>query len=590
MTVLDRISALRQAMEKEKIAAYLVVSSDPHMSEIPAAHYAARAWISGFTGSAGTFVLTKEKAALWTDGRYFIQAERELAGTDILLMRMREPQTPEIEDWLAQELGQGDAVGLDGMVVPVQFTQRLEQVGVAIRDIDLITDIWTENRPALPCTPIWEMEVQYAGKTTSEKLELLRAELKKENANATFLSRLSSVAWLMNIRASDIPHSPFALAYCYVTPKQVILFVNTAQLPQAVAENLQQQGIEVREYQDVVQEIQAITDQMVVSYHPAEISYRLYQTLSDNPNVELKNGQEQVVRLKAVKNEVEIENIKQAHVKDGVVMVRFAMWLENQLATHQKITECDVSQWLLAARSVQKDYLDTSFETIAAYGANAAMMHYSPTPAACSVIEPKGFLLVDSGGQYRDGTTDITRTFAVGPLTQEEKQFYTLVLKSHVNMAKVVFKAGMPGRELDIIARETLWREGLDYRCGTGHGIGFVGDVHEGPQNLSSRGTAPFEVGMLITNEPGIYEEGKLGIRIENELLCKEYKKTEYGTFYCFEPITYCPIDTSGVLAEMLTQEEKNWLNAYHAMVQKTLQPYLTVQENEWLAKACQPV
>ena len=594
MNASEKIAALRSAMASKGVAGYLIPSADPHMSEYLPLHYGARAWFSGFTGSAGTLAVTTEKAALWTDGRYFIQAERELAGSGIELMRMNEPGVPKVEEWLAQQLPAESVMGLDGNVNAVDSVEKMEKAfaekRISICDTDLVKEIWTQDRPALPATAVWALGVEFAGKSAADKLADVRAALEKHKANATLVTRLDSVAWLLNLRASDIAYNPFAMAYCLVLPQKAVLFIDTSRVPQEIIADLAQQGVEVREYHEIDAVLGQIAESVTMVYEKTGLSYHLYCTMKQNSAITLQDGEELVALLKGVKNETEIKNLKNAHVKDGVAMVRFAIWLETQLAENKRVTECDVDAWLRAARAVQPDNLGESFNTIAAYGGNAAMMHYAPEPETCAVIEKHGFLLVDSGAQYRDGTTDITRTYSTGELTEEEKRYYTLVLKSHIDIARAVFKDGMAGMHLDILARETMWREGLDYRCGTGHGVGFVGGVHEGPQSLSARGTTPFVPGMTITDEPGVYEEGKLGIRIENELLCKEYKETEYGKFYCFEPITYCPIDTKPVLAEMLTQDEKNWLNAYHTMVLKTLSPYLNEQEKAWLEKACQAV
>ncbi len=594
MNASEKIAALRAAMRESGLDGYLIPSADPHMSEYLPAHYRARAWFSGFTGSAGTLAVTADRAALWTDGRYFIQAERQLAGSGIELMRMREPGTPEVEDWLAGQLPEKGVMGLDGRVSAMSTIATLEKAfagkGITLADRDLVEDLWTDERPAMPATPAWLLDVKYAGRSAGEKLEQVRATLARQGAQGTLVSRLDSVAWLLNLRAGDIDYNPFAMAYCLVLPGEAMLFIDGSRLPGEAREALEAQGVAVREYGDVEAAIAAVSAPVTILYEEAGLSYRLYRAFQANAQVTLKAGDEPVALLKGVKNEVEIRNIKNAHVKDGVAMVRFAIRLEQALAAGQTVTECDVDAWLREERAAQPDNLGESFDTIAAYGANAAMMHYAPAPETCAVIGNRGFLLVDCGGQYRDGTTDITRTYAVGELTPEDKRFYTLVLKSHIGMARAVFKEGMAGMHLDILARGPLWRCGLDYRCGTGHGVGFVGGVHEGPQNLSARGTTPFEPGMTITDEPGIYEEGKLGIRIENELLCKPSAETEYGKFLCFEPITYCPIDTRPVLPELLSAEELEWLNAYHDMVRQTLAPYLTSEENAWLEKACAAV
>ena len=368
------------------------------------------------------------------------------------------------------------------------------------------------------------------------------------------------------------------------------LFINAARVPEDVQAALKAQGVELCSYEQARSALAAMEGPVTVLYEPAGASWAMLRALEENPAVTLQEGEEPVQALKGVKNETEIARMKQAHRKDGAAMVRFEIELRRRLAAGESWTEMEASDYLLGLRRAQEENLGASFETIAAYGPNAAMMHYAPTPQACAAIEPHGFLLVDSGGQYRDGTTDITRTYALGALTEEEREDYTLVLKCHIAAARAVFKEGSAGQNIDILARETLWRRGLDYRCGTGHGVGFVGGVHEGPQSLSARGTAPFVPGMTITDEPGIYEEGKLGIRIENELLCVPVCETEYGKFYGFEPFTYCPIDTRPLVLSLMEEEELRWLNDYHAMVRAELEAFLTPEENAWLAEACAPV
>ncbi len=595
MTVPEKLAALRAAMEEKGVDGVYVPSADPHMSEYLPEHWRSRAWLSGFTGSAGTLCVTKDKAALWTDGRYFIQAGRQLTGSGIELMRMAQPGVPTVEHWLAETLPQGGTLAADGFCVSAAMVKTLrgafEEKGICLRDEDFITPLWAqEGRPAVPATPAWMLTKEQAGLSAREKLAALREKLAAQKAGAMLVTRLDSVAWLLNLRADDIVYNPFALAYCLVEENTARLFINAARVPADVQAALKAQGVELCGYEEARSALAAMKGPVAVLYEPAGTSWAMLRALEENPAVLLKEGEDPVQALKGVKNETEIAHMKHAHRKDGAAMVRFEMELRRRMAAGEGWTELQAGEYLLGLRRAQPESLGASFETIAAYGPNAAMMHYAPTKEACAAIEPHGFLLVDSGGQYRDGTTDITRTYALGPLTDEEREDYTLVLKCHIAAARAVFKEGSAGQNIDILARETLWRRGLDYRCGTGHGVGFVGGVHEGPQNLSARGTAPFVPGMTITDEPGIYEEGKLGIRIENELLCVPVCETEYGRFYGFEPFTYCPIDTRPLVLSLMDEEELRWLNGYHAMVKAELEAFLTPEENAWLAEACAPV
>lgn len=588
MTTNEKISLLRQAMKAAGANACLIPSSDPHASEYLPEHWAARSYFSGFTGSVGTLVVTETASALWADGRYFIQAERQLAGSEIQLQRMGVEGVPTVTQYLTDALGQGQVLALDGMVTPTSLVMDLQKAlakkGASIASVDLVEGNWP-GRPAMPATPAWLLGTEYAGLSAAQKLEQVRTQLQKQQADSLVVTRLDSVAWLLNLRAADIECTPFAVAYCLVTKDKATLFINQARLEPAAAQGLAQQGVEVQNYEDILDAIAQYSQPSAVLVDKAGTNWAVYQALEQNPNFTLLPGTDPIQALKGIKNPVEIANIKKAHIKDGVAMVRFQIWLEQQLAAGNPITEVDVDAKLLELRAAQPGNLGASFGTIAAYGANAAMMHYHATPEACATLEPKGFLLVDSGGQYMDGTTDITRTYALGQLTQQEREFYTYVLKSHVDLAKVQFLAGCTGGNLDIMARAAVWQHGIDYRCGTGHGVGFLGGVHEGPHNLRITNQVVFEPGMIVTNEPGIYEEGLVGIRIENELLCEERVKNQYGQFLGFEAVTYCPIDLTPVCTELLTRDEVEWLNNFHAMVYTTLAPHLTSEETAWLAE-----
>lgn len=593
MTTNEKITALRAAMHAEGVQGYLIPSSDPHMSEYLPSHWEARSWFSGFDGSAGTLAVTRNGSALWTDGRYFIQAARQLESSEIQMMRIAQEGTPEIGDWLAENLPENGVMGVDGMVTAAAtvkgFEKSFASKNITLKSIDLVTPIW-ENRPDIPSSDAWLLDIQYAGKTVHEKLEALREKLAEKNAQATLVSRLDSVAWLLNLRADDIAYNPFALAYCLILPDRATLFINGSRLPQSAVQELGNEGVTIAPYENIAEGIRSVSEPVSMLCETAGTAWELYRIMQENSAITIVEGDEPIQLLKGIKNETEIKSIINAHIKDGVAMVRFEMALEANMAAGKKLTECDISDMLCTLRKAQEKSLGESFSTIAAYGANAAMMHYHPTPAACTTLEPHGFLLVDSGGQYTDGTTDVTRTYPLGTLTQEEKEYYTAVLQSHIGMARAVFLSGCTGGNLDILARSPIWRLGIDYRCGTGHGVGFVGGVHEGPQSLRITNHVPITSGMTITDEPGIYEEGRVGIRIENELLCKEYRTTEYGQFLCFVPITYCPIDTRPVLTERLNDDELDWINRYHRLVIEKLTPSLTDGEQSWLAAKCAPL
>lgn len=594
MKVTEKIAALRAAMTEYGADGVYVPSSDPHMTEYLPAHWRSRAWLSGFTGSAGTLCVTQEKAALWTDGRYFIQAERQLAGSGIELMRMGQPGVPTVEKWLTEQLPEGGTLAVDGACTNVQAAQRLEKAfaekKITLRDHDFIEALWVQDRPPVPATQAWRMDDAAAGASTPEKIAQVRRKNEENKADALLVCRLDSVAWLMNLRADDVEHNPFALSYCLVEKDAVRLFINAARVPDEVRAGLEERGVALCSYEETADALCALKPGTVLWYEPAGTSMKLLRAAQSAPQVECKAGSDPVQLLKAVKNKTELECQKHAHRLDGAAMVRFEMELRRRVENGEAWDEWQAGEYLRGLRLAEPSCFDLSFETIAAYGANAAMMHYSAGKQTAAAIEPHGFLLVDSGGQYRMGTTDITRTYALGSLTHEEREAYTLVLKCHIAAARAVFHEGTSGQVIDILARETLWRRGLDYRCGTGHGVGFVGAVHEGPQGLSTRSTTAFVPGMTVTDEPGLYTEGKYGVRIESELICVPVCETEYGKFYGFETFTYCPIDTRPLLTELMTDEEIEWLNDYHAMVRRELDALLSDEERAWLENACAPL
>ncbi len=589
----EKIALLRAAMKAAGANACLIPSSDPHISEYLPAHWSARRYFSGFTGSVGNLVVTETASALWVDGRYFVQAAHQLEGSEIVLQKMGVEGVPTLLEYLTAALGEGQVLAVDGMVTATSTIKELQAAlakkGASVKSVDLVEGNWPD-RPAVPASEAFLLDEVYAGRSTADKLADLRAELAKQEAGAMVVCRLDSVAWLLNLRANDLDNTPFALAYCFVTPDDAILFINTARLPAGAVEALSRQGVRVTDYDHLLGALTGYHHDQTVLVDEAGTNWAVYSALKGNPVFTLKAGEDPIQALKAVKNPVEIENLKKVHVKDGVAMVKFQMWLEEKMAAGEAVTEVDVDEKLMALRSEQALNIGVSFDTIAAWGANAAMMHYHATPGNCTTLAPKGFLLVDCGGQYLDGTTDITRTYTLGELTDNERTYYTYVLKSHIDMAKLQFLNTCTGGNLDVIARAPVWAHGIDYRCGTGHGVGFVGGVHEGPQNLRITNHTVFKPGMIVTDEPGIYEEGEVGIRIENELLCCARVKNQYGQFLGFEPITYCPIDLTPVRPELLDADEKEWLNAFHQMVREKLTPHLSAAEAAWLAEKTKPL
>lgn len=593
ISVNEKLAALRGKMKKNGVQACVIPSSDPHMSEYLPAHWEARSYFSGFNGSAGTLVVTETESGLWTDGRYFIQAAHQLEGSEIVLYRMAVKGVPTYIQFLDDKLKDGETVGFDGKLISAGSVKEMREKFAAkklhIKAVDLIGDIWPD-RPAVPDSEVFVHDAKYAGFTCKEKLEQVRAELKKHKADGQLFARLDCVAWLMNIRAADIDYNPFAISYAAVFSDSAYLFINTKRVLPETLTYLKENGVTVREYEEIDEALKNIDAKTTMLVDMASINYDLYSILKENANVTIKEGADIVTNLKGVKNETEIRNIMQAHVLDGCALVDFCVQFEDKMERGETVTECTVSDMLRECRAKQPGNMGESFGTIAAYGANAAMMHYHPEPDACSKLEKKGFLLIDSGGQYQEGTTDITRTFVLGPLTREEKEHYTYVLKAHIGLATAVFLEGCTGGNIDILSRVQVWKHGIDYRCGTGHGVGMFGGVHEGPQNMRISNNVAFKKGMTITNEPGIYEEGKHGIRTENIMLVTDYVNNEYGQFLKFEPVTYFPIDTAGILTELLTEEEVEWLNDYHKLVYEKLAPPLSGRELAWLKKHTEPI
>ena len=590
-TVPERLAALRAAMQANGVDVYLIPVGDPHSSEYLPDHYTSLTYFSGFHGENSNFVVTMTESAVWADGRYFVQAEKEIAGTEIQLMRMGEPGVPTAEEYCGKVLPEGGTLGLCGLTANCALVnnlkKELESKHGSIKTLFLEDELWVEGRPARPATPAWILPKEYAGFSPAEKLEQLRAKLKEQGCTAQLVGKLDNLAWLLNLRAMDIECTPYAMAYCYVTPSRAVLFINQARVtPEAKAE-LEANGVTLADYDSILDVMAAETEPQTVLAESATVNYAVYQVLENNPALTVKDAADPLLTMKGVKNEVELAHLRESHLRDAVAMVRFQIELENRLASGEQLTELTVDEILHKYRSADDKFLVESFGTIAAYGGNAAMMHYHATPEDHAVLQRKGFLLVDSGATYMDGTTDITRTYPLGELTEDERLFYTWTLQCHIDIAKAVWLDYCDCHMLDTIAREPLWRHLINYRCGTGHSVSHVGNVHEGPHALNGRNTTVFKPGMIVTDEPGVYEGGVVGIRIENELECCHKASNQYGEFLAFCPITFVPIATSPIVPGVLSRDELDWLNAYHREVFEKLAPRLTEDERDWLAKKC---
>lgn len=579
-------------MAQRGIDIYVVPTSDFHDSEYVGEHFKARKFITGFTGSAGTAVITMTEAGLWTDGRYFVQAERQLEGSTVTLYRMGEEGVPTVDEFLAEKLPENGCLGFDGRVIGGTWGRRMEKLaekknGTIHCNEDLIDIIW-EDRPALSKEPAFILEEKYAGKSTAEKLAAVREAMEKEGADYHILTSLYDIAWLLNVRGGDIECVPVVLSYLVLTEKECIWFLQEEIVDEKLRAYLNENHITTRAYDAIYEYVLDIPANAKVLLSAGQVNYRIVSSL--NEDITIIDKPNPTLLMKAVKNPTEVDNTRAAHVKDGVAVTKFMYWLKNNIGK-TKITEISASDYLENLRKEQENFLGISFNTISAYGANAAMMHYSATPESDTELKPEGFLLVDSGGHYYEGTTDITRTFALGPITDEMRTHFTAVCRSNMNLAHAKFLYGCTGLNLDILARGPLWEMGIDYKCGTGHGVGYLLNVHEGPNGFRWRVVAErndsgvLQEGMITTDEPGVYLEGKYGIRTENELVCHKSCKNEYGQFMEFENITYAPIDLDAIDPEQMTKREREYLNEYHAMVYKTLSPYMTEEENEWLKR-----
>lgn len=587
----ERIAQLRDLMKEQEISVYIVPTADDHASEYIGDHYKSRQFITGFTGSAGTAVITQEEVGLWTDGRYFVQAAKQIADSEVKLFPMGEPDVPTVKEYVKKHLPKGGNIGFDGTCMVAKdgeaFAQMTKEKGGCIKaDQDLIGKIW-EQRPVLSSAPVWVLEQQYAGVSTSDKLSHIREKMQERECDCHLVTSLYDIAWICNLRGDDISHVPVFLSFLLLTPEETILYCFYESWSEDVIEYLKQEGIFVRPYHQIYEDLGALVSfGKGMLLDKSGVNVKLMECLpKDLKVVDAANPSE---LMRAIKNPVEIANTIEAHIRDGVAVTKFIYELKQQ-GGREHMTELSAADYLQELRQQQPGYLDLSFDTISAYGPNAAMMHYSATPDDFSVLKPEGFLLVDSGGQYLGGTTDITRTIVLGPLTDKMKLLYTRVLQGHLRLSRAKFPKGATGQNLDVLARQPLWDMGLDYRCGTGHGVGHLLNVHEGPNSFRWRtleGQNPQAIvpGMITTNEPGYYEEDGFGIRIENELLCVEGEKTEYGQFYEFQNLTFAPIDLDAVIPELLSEDERTWLNEYHQQVFDKISPYLNEEEKEWLA------
>ena len=583
---MEQLEKFQNQMKIYNMDAYIIPTGDFHNSEYVSNYFKGREYLSGFTGSAGTLLVTQENAYLWTDGRYFIQAANEIEGNNVKLMKMGENQP--LEDFLVDFMKDKQTIAFDGRVLPTSDVLSLKNKlpnAKFVSDIDVLGQVWTE-RPKLPYSLIYKLDKMFAGMTYLEKLEKIREKMKEYGADVHILSSLEDQAWLYNLRANDVSHTPVFLAYTIITLDSVTLYVDSAKIDYSIDKYLNENDIHTKEYFDIYDQLNQIKGKKILMNFN-KVNYQLYQGLCNNN--ELINKEDPSLLLKAIKNPTEIENIKKAHIKDGVAMTKFMYYLKTGYKEGQEMSEISVSDYLEELRRLDKGLVDLSFNTICGFKEHAAMMHYSATPETNSKITGNGFLLVDSGGHYLEGTTDITRTFAMGNVSSEMKRHFTTVLKSNIALASAVFLKGCTGLNLDILARGPIWQLDLDYKCGTGHGVGYLLSVHEGPNSFrwksipSKPSGQEILPGMITTNEPGIYLKDKYGIRIENEMLCVEGATNEYGTFLKFETITYCPIDLDAIQKSQLTYIEKEWLNNYHQMVYDKISPYLTKEEVEWL-------
>lgn len=588
-----RLAQLRGILRREKLSAFIFPSTDPHNGEYVPDRWKGREWVSGFNGSAGTVVVTLDAAALWTDSRYFIAAAQQLEGTGIELMRLKMPETPTIPQWIGRKLSQCERpeVGIDGMVNSIETVESLiwelrRQGGITVRtNFDPLAEAW-KDRPRVPDNKICIHPIEYAGVEACDKIALVRKTLAERHVDGMLISALDDIAWVLNLRGADVRCNPVFVSYLLLSQTSATLYINSEKVPADVEGFLLRQGVKTDQYGNVAKGLADYREYNIL-LDPGETSYSLFKAVRRAKTVSEKSP---VPALKAIKNKVEIEGFRNAMLKDGIAMVKFLKWLKPAV-TKGGETEMSLDRKLTALRAEQPLFRDISFDTIAGYGEHAAIVHYEATPETDIPVEPHGMILIDSGAQYLDGTTDITRTIALGPVTDYEKHIYTLVLKGHIQLELCKFPKGAAGTQMDILARQAMWREGLNYLHGTGHGVGSYLNVHEGPHQFRMEWMpAPFVEGMTVTDEPGVYLPGRFGVRIENTMIVEKYKETEFGEFLQFDSLTLCPIDTAPIDKEMLLPEETAWLNSYHQKVYDTIAPHLDGPEREWLKEATKAI
>ncbi len=590
MDIKSRIESLRSLMKERSIDAFIIPSSDNHGSEYVSDYFRVRQWISGFTGSAGTVVITEKEAHLWVDGRYFLQGEQQIQGTEYILERMGEPGVKTYTQWICDNVKSGDTVSFNGKVFTVSQLHDLEEAfeekGIKTKPEEDIFDIIWKDTPTMPNNKIFIHEDSYAGKTVEEKLTLVKEEMKNINVNNLLLASLDDIAWLLNLRGGDVECNPVFLSYFLISDDKYILYVDKEKLNEKIINLLSSKSISIKDYNDIVSDLKLIKGN--ITFDPSKTNVWLKESINKEVNtIEKRNI---TTDLKARKNSVELKNIENAHIKDGIAMVKFIKWVKENV-NNEEITEISAAEKLKKLRAEGEDFIDISFDTIAGYGPHGAIIHYKASEESSLKLQPKGLFLVDSGAQYLDGTTDITRTIALGELTEEEKEDYTLVLKGHLNLSTAIFLEGTPGCSLDVLARRALWSKGLDFKHGTGHGVGYLLNVHEGPQGIRRElNPIDLEEGMIVSNEPGVYKADKHGVRIENLIAVQEKEKNDFGKFMCFKDLTLCPYELDAINIPLLNEDEKSWLNDYHKKVLEKLSPYLLEDEVLWLRNATKEI
>ena len=589
------LELLREKMRETGVDACLIPTSDFHGSEYVGDYFKCREYISGFTGSAGTLVVTLDEAGLWTDGRYFLQAAKQLEGSGIMLRKERQPGVPAIEEYLKQTLKRGETLGFDGRCIMQDSSEKLitqlNAQGVAVRtDIDLTGAVW-KNRPELSAQPVWPLPVEYAGESSESKIKRVREFLVEKKADYFLLTSLEDIAWLLNMRGNDVESTPVILSYLLLGEKKLTWYVQEKCLSEKIKILLDMQGIKAAPYAQIYEDVKKLPEDASIYYDKSAVNTALVSSLPEK--VKKIEGVNPTFLFKAKKNPVEVENERNAHIKDGVAVTKFIYWLKSQIGK-TKITEISAAEQLEQFRNTQEHYVEPSCAPIIAYKEHGAIVHYSATKESDVELKPESFVLADTGGHYLEGTTDITRTIALGSLTQQEKEMYTTVLKGHIQLEMARFLQGCSGQSLDVLARTPLWEKGLDYNHGTGHGVGYLLSVHEGPNSfryrpsVNGRNDCVFEEGMITSDEPGIYLEGKFGIRLENMIVCQKDMENDYGSFLCFDALTLVPFERSAIIAEELSTKEKEWLNKYHQKVFETIAPYLTEEEAGWLREETQ--